>query len=330
MSLFYSSSILILTSIIIFYVSNIFAKSSSKIGDYLKLPRSVKGATFDAIASSLPELFVSLFSVVFFMKFEVGIGTIAGSALFNLLVIPGICVLMSPIKFKVSKEVINRDALYYLMSVFILLVITIYFKTWGIIVALILLLVYFLYIKEIRSNSISYQKKLKKKKEKKELQINIKKEILISLITVLVIGLSTYFLTKASIDLSYIFNIPAIIIAFTITAAATSLPDAIISISNAKRGDIDDATSNVFGSNIFDISVGLGLPLLIYSIFRGSIEINFENLGIILGLLGSTIIILYFFLKRNTLTKKQGLSLLILYALFVLYVILLSLGILPA
>ena len=111
-----SFSVIVLTSVLLYFISNRFADASSNIGDYLKLSRSVKGATFDAIAGSMPELLVALFAVIFFKSFEIGIGTIAGSALFNLLVIPGICVLVAPVAFKVSRDVIDRDGLFYIIS----------------------------------------------------------------------------------------------------------------------------------------------------------------------------------------------------------------------
>ncbi len=69
-----SLAIIFFTSIIIHFSGKYFAESSSKVGDYLHLPRSVKGVTFDAVSSSLPELMIALYSVIFFHKFEVGIG----------------------------------------------------------------------------------------------------------------------------------------------------------------------------------------------------------------------------------------------------------------
>jgi len=323
MQLIINILIILITSIVIYYTANYFAQSSSNIGDYLKLPRSVKGATFDAIASSLPELLVALFAIIFFKSFEVGIGTIAGSALFNLLVIPGICVLVSPVVFKVSRKVISRDALFYIISVFILLTLLLYFKTWGIIIALILITAYIFYLLEIIKHSKQYRKKQKQKK----LKINLLKEIIIITITVIIIGIATFFLTQSSINLAHILKVSPIIIAFTITAAATSVPDAVISVANAKKGDVTDATSNVFGSNIFDIFIGLGFPLLIYYFIKGPVQITFNNLEIIIGLLGSTIIMLYFLIDDNTLNKKEAWFLLFMYIVFIAYVILLSLNI---
>lgn len=325
MGLILNLIIIIFTSGVIFYFGNIFAKSSSRIGDYLNLPKSIKGATFDAVASSLPEFLVALFAVIFFKTFEVGIGTIAGSALFNLLVIPGICVLVAPVAFKVGRKVITRDAIFYIMSVFALLILVVYFKIWGTIIALVLLLIYALYLRDIVKHSKEYKREIKKKKEKIDNNhIKITREILIFLSTMAIIGLATYFLTDSSIALSKILNVPAVIIAFSITAAATSVPDTVISVSNARKGSLSDATSNVFGSNVFDIAIGLGLPLLLYNIFVGPVEILFEHLEVVFGLLGATIIVLYFLAEKEALTKKQGLFLLFMYLVFLAYVIFLS------
>jgi len=150
--------IILLSSIVIYFAGERFAESSSKIGDYFNLPRDVKGATFDAVSSSLPELLVARYSVIIFKQFEVGIGTIAGSALFNLLVIPGLCVLVAPVAFKVSKKVISRDALFYMIAVFTLVVLLLYFQTWGLVIALFLLGLYFVYLNEIIRHTKAHKK----------------------------------------------------------------------------------------------------------------------------------------------------------------------------
>lgn len=320
MSIAFALVTIIFSSIVIYFAGNRFAESSSKIGDYLELPRDVKGATFDAVSSSLPELLVALYSVIIFRQFEVGVGTIAGSALFNLLVIPGICVFVSPVAFKVSKKVITRDALFYMIAVFTLIVLLIYFKTWGIIVAVVLLFIYLLYLKDIISHTRLHQKVHKHEHS----EIRLGKEIFFFLLLLIVIGVFTFLLTESAIDLSNALGVSPIIIAFTIIAAATSVPDTVISAVNAGKGDIDDATSNIFGSNIFDILVGIGLPLLIYFVYKGSTQISFANLEIVLGLLGTTILILYFFGDNRKLERKEAGILLFMYLVFVVYTVTLA------
>jgi cation:H+ antiporter len=323
MGLAFELGVILVCSMVIYFAGTKFAESSSKIGDFFRLPRDVKGATFDAISSSMPELMVALFAVIFFKQFEVGIGTIAGSALFNLLIIPGICVFVAPIAFKVSKKVVTRDALFYLIAIFALIILLIYFKIWGLGIAVILILIYLFYVRDIIRHTKKHkeEKNSNKTKHKKE-EIKLSRELIIFFTMMGIMGIFTFLLTQSSINLAGIFGISPIIIAFTITAAATSVPDAVISVSNAKKGDLDDATSNVFGSNTFDILIGIGLPLLIYNIYKGAVEINFNNLEIILGLLGATILFLYFLADDHTLKKREAIFLLALYLIFITYVIL--------
>uniref|UniRef100_A0A672YZK5 Solute carrier family 24 member 6a n=1 Tax=Sphaeramia orbicularis TaxID=375764 RepID=A0A672YZK5_9TELE len=67
-----------------------FVPSLERVSENLQLSQDVAGATFMAAGSSAPELFTSLIGV-FITKGDVGVGTIVGSAVFNILVIIGIC-----------------------------------------------------------------------------------------------------------------------------------------------------------------------------------------------------------------------------------------------
>uniref|UniRef100_A0A8D0CHB6 Sodium/calcium exchanger membrane region domain-containing protein n=1 Tax=Scleropages formosus TaxID=113540 RepID=A0A8D0CHB6_SCLFO len=67
-----------------------FVPSLEKISENLHLSEDVAGATFMAAGSSAPELFTSLIGV-FITKGDVGVGTIVGSAVFNILIIIGVC-----------------------------------------------------------------------------------------------------------------------------------------------------------------------------------------------------------------------------------------------
>ena len=262
---------------------------------------------------------IALFSVIAFNQFEVGVGTIAGSALFNLLIITGVSVLVAPKAFKVSKSVVTRDGVFYIISVAALLIALFASNTWGLIIPLIFILIYAFYFKEIIRDTKTYRKEVTQKAHTRN--ISFPRELIIALSTMLVIAGASYFLTEHSIEFAEAIGVPAIIIAFTVMAAATSLPDMVISIGNARKGDIDDATSNVFGSNIFDILLGLSLPLLLAYALTGPVTINFGHIEIVMGLLASTLLLIYFLTGNYTLKKKHGVLLLLIYALFLVYII---------
>ncbi len=71
-------------------------------------------------------------------------------------------------------------------------------------------------------------------------------------------------------------KIHPLFIALILVAAVSSVPDTIISIKDAKKENYDDALSNVLGSNIFDITISMGLPLGLFLLFTGQ-KIDFSE-----------------------------------------------------
>ncbi len=116
--------------VVIWRAGDGFMTASEYIGR--NLSDGVRGATINAVASSMPEVFTSLF-FLFIMKdaegFSGGIGTTAGSAIFNSMVIPAVSVLAVigiglTATVKVSQKVMLRDGLSLLIAelIFIILV----------------------------------------------------------------------------------------------------------------------------------------------------------------------------------------------------------------
>ena len=109
--------LILISSIIIWKSSDGFDYASSYLGR--NLTDGVKGATINAISSSMPELLTSFFFLIFLkdaVGFSGGLGTVAGSAVFNAMVIPALSII-AVIYFgvaksiEVSKKVIYRDSI---------------------------------------------------------------------------------------------------------------------------------------------------------------------------------------------------------------------------
>jgi Ca2+/Na+ antiporter len=81
----------------------------------------------------------------------------------------------------------------------------------------------------------------------------------------LVIG--SYAMVASLERLAELMNIPAALVGVTVSAAGTSLPNYVASRIAAERGFGNMAVSNAFGSNTFNIMVGLGAPWLLYTSF---------------------------------------------------------------
>uniref|UniRef100_A0A8C5EZX9 Sodium/calcium exchanger membrane region domain-containing protein n=1 Tax=Gouania willdenowi TaxID=441366 RepID=A0A8C5EZX9_GOUWI len=100
-----------------------FVPSLEKICERLNLSEDVAGATFMAAGSSAPELFTSVIGV-FITKGDVGVGTIVGSAVFNILCIIGVCGIFSVQVIHLSHWPLLRDSFYYTLSISALIVVS--------------------------------------------------------------------------------------------------------------------------------------------------------------------------------------------------------------
>ncbi|KAK6489886.1 sodium/potassium/calcium exchanger 3-like [Huso huso] len=130
-----------------------FVPSLEKISERLQLSEDVAGATFMAAGSSAPELFTSVIGV-FITKGDVGVGTIVGSAVFNILCIIGVCGIFAGQAVHVSCWTLLRDSTYYTLSVVALILVRFLFHTHVSIMweSLVLVLMYLVYIVIMKFN----------------------------------------------------------------------------------------------------------------------------------------------------------------------------------
>lgn len=360
--------VVIIACLTIWKTSDSFESASQYLGR--NLSDGVRGATINAIASSMPELLTSLFFLINIRNAEGlsgGIGTTAGSAIYNSMVIPalvGIFVFfkLSSKKFELTRKVIVRDGFFLLViEVFFLFILSGENITW--LDGLLLVLAYFAYLaimfftmkKSTKENPVAefvenFEQGIQEKNKIVSLlklnltdvvvgndQITSRKAWTLLVVSTFIMGLSCLFLVQACEYLgadSYVvplfgelngLNIPIMFVALILVSAASSVPDTIISIKDAQKGNYDDAFSNVLGSNIFDICFALGLPILLYTTIYGPfvmpeniIEITLE-LRIILIVI--TITALFIFLVGKYFTRTKAVSLMVIYCVFVTYVI---------
>lgn len=113
--------LIVILSVVIWQACNPFSSASFFLGR--NIPGSVRGASIDAIASSMPEFFTTLFFVLVFRQYSSGVATCAGSAIYNMMVIPAGCALFvygyrkargQKTEVIVDRDVVMRDGAYYI------------------------------------------------------------------------------------------------------------------------------------------------------------------------------------------------------------------------
>ncbi len=324
--------------------------------DYLgrKFPPGIKGATLNAIASSMPEFLTTMF-FLFYLRdadgFSGGLGVTSGSALFNLLIIPALVVLMLYSIGKGKKIILNKKVL--LREGIVLLITQVVFVSFlfkGDLLAshgLILVLIYMLYLGllfVITKRNVTSDPGFKSPEYKtgrplfiqiitldvthtilKRKSINPGRAWLLLLVSTMVMTFGTWLLVLGTDLFGHATGIPLIFVAVVLSAAATSVPDTILSIKDARKGNYDDAVSNALGSNIFDIAFALGFPVLLYNLIYGhAISLPDEVLAftkeVWVFLLLSTFISLAIMLTGKHFNRLKAFLLLGIYALFLLFV----------
>ena len=135
----------------------------------------------------------------------------------------------------------------------------------------------------------------------------------------LLMGGASHVLVEAAIHLGDLAGIDAVIMGFVVIAAGTSVPDTVLSVISAKKGQYDAAISNVFGSNIFDICICLSFPILIaLAMGGGPTPIVLPQIELIGSLIAATLVAFYFFRSGYTLSKPESIILLGIYVLIVI------------
>lgn len=337
-------SLILISTIIIWRAGDFFSLAANYIQEKHAIPQSIKAAVIDAIASSFPEFCVAVIAVLMIGRAEVGIASVVGSALYNVLVIPAAAGLVAASPMVISKEVVWRDNIFYLaVTILLCAMLWLYPNEWGAGVASLFILAYLCYIfilqrdfkksSKLKNNSIKVEtikaETIKSEPEflnpldekVDEIKLSSEKKAWFWIIGLMIImGGASHILVEASLELGNMLGIDGVIMGFVVIAAGTSVPDTALSVISARKGQYDAAVSNVFGSNIFDICVCLSIPILLALAISGeNTKIELPQMGLIWSLIGATFLAIYFFWSNNyTLTKLKAGIMGMLYLLIIL------------
>ena len=111
-------------------------------------------------------------------------------------------------------------------------------------------------------------------------------------------------------------NVSQNVIALTIVAIGTSLPELVTSVVASRKGEIDIAIGNVVGSNIFNVFFILGLSSAISPITYG-----FESFIDIIVTLVASVVVYCLLLINKRIGNKKGIILLLMYAIYMFYIL---------
>ncbi len=349
------AAILVAVFVLAVATDKFFIPSLDEISRRLKLSDEVAGASLMAIGSSAPELAIALMALFTAggAHSDVGIGTIVGSAVFNILVITGVSAVVAG-GLHIHIFAVGRDIVYYLISI-LYLGLVFFDGHVSLIEAILGLVGYVVYMgvlivlkdpeadedeqaESVQTGAPASQKvagwhHLEHLVEAVLRRITGAPEqhfVRAFVVSIALIVALSYVLVEATIVFSAGIGIPPVIVALTLLAAGTSAPDLIASVDVAREGRGGMAVANAVGSNTFDLLVGLALPWTIALSILGltGVNVGTEDLWISIGILVATTLVLFAFLwTERGLSRREGWVLLLLYAVFVVYTVLTGAGV---
>jgi len=266
-----------------------------------RLPPLIIGLTIIALGTSAPEFTVSV-QAALVGQADIAIGNVIGSNIANILLVLGVMALLNP--FQVSGETLKRDGRVMLM-VSALLVAMAY---WGMISALMgagLLLALLVYMIAL------YRGAQSESQGNKEASENVTENVLPGglwlAVPVLIAGLigiiwGADLMVTGAIQLARGFGVSEAVIALSIVAIGTSLPELAVSIVASLRGQAGLAVGNIIGSNISNILLILGGTSLLAPLAISDVLANRD----VWVMLGVAILGVYFMSTGRTMSRLEG------------------------
>lgn len=285
-------------------------KSAVGMSIRLNVSKIIIGMTVVSFATSAPELIVSLKAALDGFP-DIALGNVVGSNIANIGLILGVVMIIS--EMKVDASFFKTDWPAMIIASFLLYFLLLYdgeiARMEGAVLFLLIILFVIYLIKTQKSNE-------------SEIEIELEKAMPMYLIVwfLLIGGGALYggseLLIKGAVNIANAFGVSDRIIAVTVVAVGTSIPEFAASLIAAIKKESSISIGNIVGSNIFNIFSVLGLTAMIQPIKLVDQKLLSSDL---LWMIGFAIVLLPLVLlpKRGYLDRKAGIILVLGYGVFI-------------
>lgn len=307
-------ALLIAGFIVLIKCADIFVDSASDVAIHFNLSKMFIGLTIVSFGTSAPEFAVSVKSIVSGSG-DIVLGNVIGSNILNILLILGVSSLVHSLAVK--DNTVKKEIPITLLLTSLLIVVlgdslfdrgTNSFTRGDGIVILLCFSIFIYYLFTQMKNKI---------KDDDEPKHGLLLSFVLTIISIIGIIVGSNFVVESSSYIASTLGVSEKMIALTIVALGTSLPELVTSIVATKKGSYDIAIGNVVGSNIFNIGIVLGVPVTLFGGFN-NYSINVVDL---MALLTATILLLLCAFTGYKIEKKEGILFILVFIIYYSYVI---------
>ena len=300
--------------------ANFLTDGSAALAQRFRVPEFIIGLTVVAVGTSTPELVVSVLSAIGGQS-DVAIGNVVGSNIFNVFVILGVCALIRPVPLTAGN--IRRDIPFGVLVSLLLLALAqdsllckgaadrIGRLDGAAMLALYILLMWYTIRKTKRPEATAPTEG-----SKAPMAAWLTAVMIVGGLAGLVFGGEMFLRSATSIARS--LGVSESVIAITLVAGGTSLPELASSLVSLFKGKVEMALGNVIGSNIANILLILGVSATIHPLSMGGITVW----DLLMVLLSSVVVFLAAFtFKRKAIDRWEGALFVAIYAVYIWYLI---------
>jgi cation:H+ antiporter len=306
-------AVLIASLAILMKASSLAITNSVNMASATGLGKTKIGFILVAFSTSLPELFVVIFSVMDPQSIGISVGNVLGSNIVNICLILGVGFLLMAIKYPESSGFFTRMAKdevgdlnlgIFIASIVPLILLYVGYASQIVGILLITLFVFNMYGLVKKRETVE---EISDEAEKSELG----KYFVKAFFGIVGVVACAYFIVESASFLALSAGVPPVIVGATVIAFGTSVPELATSLDSVRKGFLDLAVGNIVGSCFFNITLILGLTFLLAP-FNVNIS-AFSDL-ILFSLIAN--IILWYILQNTKVSRREGVILLGVYSIF--------------
>lgn len=301
--------------------ADIFVDGASSTARNLNVSRLVIGLTIIAFGTSAPELAVSI-KALMAGSGDMVIGNVMGSNIINILLIVGVSSLFCTLRVK-SNTIRKELPITILMS---LLLVTLFIdqlfdstqknmishSDGFVILLFFMVFIYYLFSIIRKKTELDDPNTLED-----DPKYSMLKSLIFTLLGLIGVMAGSHFVVESATKVAEFLGVSERMIALTVVAIGTSLPELVTSVVAAKKGEQDLLIGNIIGSNIFNIGIVLGLPV---AIFGGISGVGFSYVDLLLFLV-SAFMLFVAASNDKVISRKEGIIMIFTFMMYYAYVI---------
>ncbi len=304
--------LLVVGFVILIKGANFFVDGASSTAQNFKVSKMLIGLTIIAFGTSAPEFAISMQSLAKGST-DMLLGNVIGSNIMNILLILGVAAVINPIKIK--DNTIKKELPFCMLISTLLVVLFLDIKLTGGAVnqitrsdAIIILLFFGIFIYYL----INLSKQKKEKKEEEKPKFKLGKSLLFIAIGLAAIILGSNMVVNNASSIAVKLGWSERLIALTIIAFGTSLPELVTTIVSSRKGEQELLLGNIVGSNIFNTCIVLGIPVALYGTIT---PLSFNYIDLVV-LVGSSFLLFIIAATQRKISRFEGILMLVSFFIY--------------